>query len=375
MSQPQGQENLVTWARPLMTTREGLEQLVDHTLSGTYDFEDMAKVSAIASMCVHQEVTNRPFMGEVVQALKLIYTEAGEDYCSQKDESSIPDLAPSESSWWNATPRLTYGHASPFITMDYSSGPLEDIENRGFSGSSFDVGGETSLPVNRSGPLRTVRSKPAFYRLRGGSVSEHGVLLPKRSFWNGWWHRVLILHNFLFFFFLCSDMLSYIKKCVVQTRYYVWIIWFWPWAKAISFRWPAGPCVLWGLSCVWIRVECSWPDLIPNPYFKLSGFKPLWTDKWDGDGDTIVWMFALQGNVTQVRSVQTLLSFLSSRACISSLRLSDNGSFISRVFLRSGSRMMELQDEPCSICKNWTTFFANHTKILRIDHFFDSSFN
>ncbi|PKI26216.1 hypothetical protein CRG98_049095, partial [Punica granatum] len=89
----QGQENLVTWARPLLTTREGLEQLVDTALAGTYDFDDMAKVAAIASMCVHLEVTHRPFMGEVVQALKLIYNDSDEtcgDYCSQKD-SSIPD--------------------------------------------------------------------------------------------------------------------------------------------------------------------------------------------------------------------------------------------------------------------------------------------
>ncbi|XVE78017.1 hypothetical protein DITRI_Ditri13aG0110400 [Diplodiscus trichospermus] len=190
MSLPQGQENLVTWARPLLTSREGVEQLVDPSLAGTYDFDDMAKVAAIASMCVHPEVTNRPFMGEVVQALKLIYNdteETGGDCYSQK-ESSAPesdfkgDFAPSDSSWCNAsglTPCLTYGQASSLITMDYSSGPLEEMENRQFSTSSF-VGDGTSLPIrhgNRSGPLRTVRSKPSFYRLRG-SMSEHGGLLP-----------------------------------------------------------------------------------------------------------------------------------------------------------------------------------------------------
>ncbi|QHO45789.1 Receptor-like serine/threonine-protein kinase [Arachis hypogaea] len=143
MSQPQGQENLVTWARPLLASREGLEQLVDPSLAGSYDFDDMAKVAAIASMCVHPEVTQRPFMGEVVQALKLIYNDADEtcgDYCSQKDSSVQDsdfrgDLAPSDSRWWNAgglTPRLTYGQASSFITMEYSSGPLDDMETDRF---------------------------------------------------------------------------------------------------------------------------------------------------------------------------------------------------------------------------------------------------
>ncbi|KAL5796433.1 hypothetical protein ACOSQ2_001253 [Xanthoceras sorbifolium] len=198
MSQPPGQENLVTWARPLLTSREGLEQLVDPSLAGSYDFDDMAKVAAIASMCVHPEVTNRPFMGEVVQALKLIYNdtdETGGDCCSQK-ESSVPDsdfkgeLAPSDSSWWNAgglTPRLRYGHASSFITMEYSSGPLDEMENRGFSASSLGADG-MSLPIrhgNRSGPLRTIRSKPNFYRLRG-SMSEHGGLLSRHVWTEGY---------------------------------------------------------------------------------------------------------------------------------------------------------------------------------------------
>ncbi|PSR86396.1 Receptor-like serine/threonine-protein kinase [Actinidia chinensis var. chinensis] len=195
MSQPPGQENLVTWARSLLTSREGLALLVDPSLARNYDFDDMAKVAAIASMCVHPEVTHRPFMGEVVQALKLIYNDTDEtcgDCCSQKESSARDsdfkgDLVPSDSSWWNAggiSPHLTYGHASSFITMEYSSGPLEEMENRPFSASGL-TGGGGFLPIrhgNRSGPLRTVRSKPAFYRLKG-SMSEHGGLLSK-PVWN-----------------------------------------------------------------------------------------------------------------------------------------------------------------------------------------------
>ncbi|KAG7011302.1 Receptor-like serine/threonine-protein kinase ALE2 [Cucurbita argyrosperma subsp. argyrosperma] len=179
--------------------REGLEQLVDPSLAGSYDFDDMAKVAAIASMCVHPEVTQRPFMGEVVQALKLIYNDTDEtcaDYCSQKESSARDsdfkgDIVPSDSSWWNAgglTPRLTFGQASSFITMEYSSGPLEEMENRPFSTSSF-VGDEISLPIrhgNRSGPLQTTRSKPAFYRF-SGSRSEHGGFLSRPSWNNRFW--------------------------------------------------------------------------------------------------------------------------------------------------------------------------------------------
>ncbi|KAL4558613.1 hypothetical protein LXL04_036814 [Taraxacum kok-saghyz] len=182
MSQPPGEENLVTWARPLLTTLSGLHTLVDPTLSNTYDFNDMAKVAAIASMCVHPEVTQRPFMGEVVQALKLIYNDKDEvcgDSTTQRDSSVVDsdfkngDQVPSDSSWWNG---LTLGQNCEFMTMDYSSGPLEEMDNRSFEGGLMGSQG------NRSGPLRTVRSKPLFYRSKG-SMSEHGGLLSK-PFWS-----------------------------------------------------------------------------------------------------------------------------------------------------------------------------------------------
>lgn len=155
----------------------------------------MARVAAIASMCIHLDVAHRPFMGEVVQALKLIYNdsdEAGGDTSTQRDSSAIGsdlkgDFVTSDSGWWNAgvlSPQLTYGHATPFVTMEYSSGSLDQIENRLFSTSSFN-GDRFSSPVrhgNMSGPLRTFRSKPSLKRskserdLRNSNIVWHGNL-------------------------------------------------------------------------------------------------------------------------------------------------------------------------------------------------------
>lgn len=178
MSQLPGQENLVTWARPLLTNREGLEQLVDPSLAGNYNFDDMAKVAAIASMCVHPEVTHRPFMGEVVQALKLIYNDVGEtcgDAYSQKGSSANDsdirvDFAPSDSSWWNAggtAPHSTYGQ--PCITMEYSSG------------STFELGNMPGFVEHYGAlPTRHNKSNRASYELPR-SRSEHGMLVAKRA--------------------------------------------------------------------------------------------------------------------------------------------------------------------------------------------------
>jgi hypothetical protein len=44
--------------------------------AGKYNFDDVARVAAIASMCVQPEVSHRPFMVEVVQALKVVHHDA-----------------------------------------------------------------------------------------------------------------------------------------------------------------------------------------------------------------------------------------------------------------------------------------------------------
>ncbi|KAL6005941.1 hypothetical protein ACLOJK_039986 [Asimina triloba] len=93
MTQPPGQENLVNWARPLLTTKEGLEIIIDPALGPDFPLDSVAKVAAIASTCVQPEVSHRPFMGEVVQALKLVCNEcdekkAGSGSYSQEDFSA-----------------------------------------------------------------------------------------------------------------------------------------------------------------------------------------------------------------------------------------------------------------------------------------------
>eukprot|EP01018_Ginkgo_biloba_P041189 Gb_00065 [translate_table: standard] len=195
MSQPPGQENLVTWARPLLTTKEGLELLVDPALGGAFTFDNMARVAAIASMCVQPEVSHRPFMGEVVQALKLVYNDSdtsnggGSGIYSQGDSPS-PDNELNEdsgSTWWPSTQYIP--HSTSFVTIDYDSGPLQTqvleterpLSASALLSSSGRFMRQPSGSFRRhssSGPLRTLRSKPSWYRvwgLTGGSMSEHGL--------------------------------------------------------------------------------------------------------------------------------------------------------------------------------------------------------
>lgn len=72
MSQPSGQENLVTWSRPILRDKDRLDELADPKLEGKYPMEDFLRVCTIAAACVAPEASQRPTMGEVVQSLKMV---------------------------------------------------------------------------------------------------------------------------------------------------------------------------------------------------------------------------------------------------------------------------------------------------------------
>lgn len=114
MSQPAGQENLVSWvsvvhkslplsfvilqilslssmfflflqtykkgdkfvnafqARPILRDKDRLDELADLKLGGNYPKEDFVRVCTIAAACVAPKASQRPTMGEVVQSLKMV---------------------------------------------------------------------------------------------------------------------------------------------------------------------------------------------------------------------------------------------------------------------------------------------------------------
>lgn len=189
MSQPPGEENLVAWARPLLTSKEGLETIIDPSLGPDVPFDSVAKVAAIASMCVQLEVSHRPFMGEVVQALKLV--------CNECDEAKEVGSTSSRSQDFSVDMDVGIGASSgklpdPFqiqtIVPDYDSEPALE---RGLSMSrllsmSVRYGRQASGSFRRyssSGPLRTGRSRHLWQRMRrltGEIASEHRFSFRRR---------------------------------------------------------------------------------------------------------------------------------------------------------------------------------------------------
>ncbi|KAK7278170.1 hypothetical protein RJT34_23195 [Clitoria ternatea] len=116
MSQPTGQENLVTWARPILRDKDRLEELADPRLGGRYPKEDFVRVCTIAAACVAPEASQRPTMGEVVQSLKMV---------QRITENQDPALASS-----NTRPNLRQSsttYESDGTSSMFSSGPYSGL--------------------------------------------------------------------------------------------------------------------------------------------------------------------------------------------------------------------------------------------------------
>lgn len=186
VTQLPGQENLVAWARPLLTSREGLEAIIDPSLGSDVPFESVAKVAAIASMCVQPEVQHRPFMGEVVQALKLVCNECdearevGSGSSSSQDDLSIDlDARPSTGSGQLPDPlQSRYSGHNYDMGLDIERGlSVSDILSSPARYRKEEPG--SFRRFSSSGPLRTGRGRKFWQRIRRlspGSVSEHDAV-------------------------------------------------------------------------------------------------------------------------------------------------------------------------------------------------------
>ncbi|KAK1591794.1 hypothetical protein Q3G72_013773 [Acer saccharum] len=66
---PRGQQSLVTWATPKLS-EDKVKQCVDAQLKGNYPPKAVAKMAAVAALCVQYEADFRPNMSIVVKALQ-----------------------------------------------------------------------------------------------------------------------------------------------------------------------------------------------------------------------------------------------------------------------------------------------------------------
>lgn len=71
-TRPNEEQNLVAWAYPVFRDRKRYPELADPRLEGNFPENGLNQAVAIASMCLQEEETTRPFMSDVVTALSFL---------------------------------------------------------------------------------------------------------------------------------------------------------------------------------------------------------------------------------------------------------------------------------------------------------------
>ncbi|TVU15708.1 hypothetical protein EJB05_39246 [Eragrostis curvula] len=71
-TRPPGEQNLVSWARPLFNDRRKLPKMADPGLAGRYPTRGLYQALAVASMCIQSEAASRPLIADVVTALSYL---------------------------------------------------------------------------------------------------------------------------------------------------------------------------------------------------------------------------------------------------------------------------------------------------------------
>jgi len=69
-NRPNGEHNLVEWARPVLGERRLLFQIIDPRLEGHFSVKGAQKAAQLAAQCLNRDPKARPMMSEVVHALK-----------------------------------------------------------------------------------------------------------------------------------------------------------------------------------------------------------------------------------------------------------------------------------------------------------------
>lgn len=74
LNRPNGQVNLVDWARPSLPHRKKIRKLIDPRLEGQYPSESAYQTAALVLSCIEPDPKNRPNMEDVLVKLEQIIT-------------------------------------------------------------------------------------------------------------------------------------------------------------------------------------------------------------------------------------------------------------------------------------------------------------
>lgn len=103
---PSGQQSLVDWAKPFLSQRGKLKNIIDPRIEGQYPFKAALQTAQLTLKCLAPEPRNRPSMNEVVEALERIQAMTDRSKESTARSSSHPSTPRHEH-------RPIHSHRSP----------------------------------------------------------------------------------------------------------------------------------------------------------------------------------------------------------------------------------------------------------------------
>ncbi|KAM3286984.1 hypothetical protein P3S67_020414 [Capsicum chacoense] len=100
-SKPSEEQNLVLWAQPLFKNKKNFHLMVDPLLEGNYPRKGLYQALAIAAMCLQNEASVRPLIGDVVSALTFLAGNRKKDKDRDEDEDEAAEDTPRTTSQSN----------------------------------------------------------------------------------------------------------------------------------------------------------------------------------------------------------------------------------------------------------------------------------
>lgn len=72
MNRPNGQQNLVKYAKPFLADRRKISHIMDQRIEGQYNAKGAIKAAQLSLKCLNEDPKSRPSMQEVLETLEQI---------------------------------------------------------------------------------------------------------------------------------------------------------------------------------------------------------------------------------------------------------------------------------------------------------------
>jgi len=92
-NRPSGEHSLVEWAKPLLTNKHKISQVMDARIEGQYSKREAKRIAHLAIQCLSTEQKLRPNIYEVVRSLENLHDS--KDTSSSSSGTPNPSLSPS----------------------------------------------------------------------------------------------------------------------------------------------------------------------------------------------------------------------------------------------------------------------------------------